>query len=89
MTHFVRQDYSNFVFVFQDFVQAGIDTQIMAKRAEGIEALFVVDEVIIRFLVNRGICSTNAPGQIRHDAGQLLVEVGITVDAVLLLHLGK
>ena len=81
--------YSNFVLVFQDFVQAGVDTQIMAKRTEGIEALFVVDEIIIRFVVNRGIRSTNAPGQIRHNAGQLLVKIGITVDTVLLLHLGK
>lgn len=79
----------DFIFVLEDFVESGIDAQVMSQRTECIEALLVVDEIIIRLVINRGIDRADAGREVRHDACKLLIECPVVIDPVLFFHLLK
>ena len=85
--HFVPEHNGNLIVVRQDAEEARVDAHIVANRAEGVEALVLIDEVVVGLVVDRRVDCTNRRCQVRHDGVDLVVVVGVVVDTVLLLHL--
>ena len=64
VTHLVCEDDGNLVLVRQIVVETNVDAHIVSERAECVEALVIIDEVIVRAVVNRGIRCADRCGEI-------------------------
>ena len=87
MPHLVPEHDGNLVVTRQDAEEPCVDAHVVPERAEGIEALVLIDEVVVGLVVDRRIDRADCCRQVRHDGVDLVVVVGVVVDAVLLLHL--
>ena len=89
MSELMGQDDGNLVFVGQHVVEPRVDTEVVANRAEGVEALLVVDEVIVGLVVYGRIDGADSCREVGHDAIELLVERPVLIHAVLFFHLAE
>ena len=89
MAHFVSEHDGDFIVVRQDAEEARVDAHVVTNRAEGVEALVLIDEVVVGLVVDRRVDRTNRRRQVRHDGVDLPVVVGVVIDTILLLHLLK
>ena len=55
VTHFVAQHHGDFIVIGDDVEEAAVDAHVVAHGTESVEALVIVDEIIIWFIVNCGV----------------------------------
>ena len=79
----------NFIVIRHKIKHTRINAHVMAKRAERIEAVILIYEIIVRLVVNRRVNGADRIRESIHYIIQAGVQLRIFIDPVLSLHLLK
>ena len=87
MAHLMCEDDSDLIFVCEIFVKSYVDAHVVPQRTECVEAVLIIDEVVVRTVIDGRVCCTDRCRKILEDAVELRVEPWVFVDAVFFLQL--